>query len=85
MHDDFWKRFPPIPGFSCLKMKEEIQAKIYEEIKDMSPEEQIAYFNRAGARFRRRGRIEAHDAEPLLVREESVPYSTKRASTRGKC
>ena len=28
----------------CLKMKEEIQAKIYEEIKDMTPEERLAYF-----------------------------------------
>jgi hypothetical protein len=27
-------------------MKEEIQAKIYEEIKDMSASEEIAYFNK---------------------------------------
>jgi hypothetical protein len=32
--------------FDCLKMKEEIQAKIYEEIKDMSSSERLAYFNR---------------------------------------
>ena len=32
--------------FDCLKMKEEIQAKIYEEIKDMSSAERMAYFNR---------------------------------------
>jgi len=31
--------------FDCLKMKEEIQAKIYEEIKDMSSDEVLAYFN----------------------------------------
>ena len=30
--------------FDCLKMKEEIQAKIYEEIKDMSSSERLAYF-----------------------------------------
>ena len=30
--------------FDCLKMKEEIQAKIYEEIKDMSSAERFAYF-----------------------------------------
>jgi hypothetical protein len=30
--------------FDCLKMKEEIQAKIYEEIKDMSSSEILAYF-----------------------------------------
>jgi len=77
MDENFWKRFPPIPGFDCVKMKHEIQAKIYEEIKDMSPEEQIAHFNRAGARFRRRGRIAARDAEPLLVKEESAPYGAK--------
>ena len=74
MDENFWKRFPPIPGFDCVKMKHEIQAKIYEEIKDMSPEEQIAYFNRAGARFRRRGRIAARDTEPLRVKEESASY-----------
>ena len=32
--------------FDCLKMKEEIQAKIYNEIKDMTPDEKLNYFNR---------------------------------------
>ena len=32
--------------FDCLKMKEEIQAKIYEEIKDMTAAEELAYFNK---------------------------------------
>ena len=32
--------------FDCLKMKEEIQAKIYEEIKDMSASEELAYFRK---------------------------------------
>jgi len=31
--------------FDCIKMKEEIQAKIYNEIKDMSPPEILNYFN----------------------------------------
>ena len=31
--------------FCCLKMKEEIQAKIYAEIKDMTVEERLEYFN----------------------------------------
>ena len=31
--------------FDCLKMKAEIQAKIYNEIKDMNAEERIAYFH----------------------------------------
>jgi hypothetical protein len=30
--------------FDCLKMKEEIQAKIYEEIKDLPSSEIVAYF-----------------------------------------
>jgi len=34
----------PEKEFCCLKMKEVIQAKIYEEIKDMTPEERLAYF-----------------------------------------
>jgi len=32
--------------FDCLKMKEEIQAKIYNEIKDMSSSEILDYFNK---------------------------------------
>ena len=34
-----------IKEFDCLKMKSEIQAKIYEEIKDLTSEERIKYFN----------------------------------------
>jgi len=30
--------------FDCLEMKREIQAKIYEEIKNMTAEERILYF-----------------------------------------
>ena len=77
MNEEFWKRFPPIPGFDCVKMKNDIQAKIYEEIKDMSSEELVAYFNRAGAEFRRRGRIAARDIKPLVVKEESASYGAK--------
>ena len=32
--------------FDCLKMKAEIQAKIYEEIKDMSAVEELNYFRK---------------------------------------
>ena len=32
--------------FDCLKMKAEIQAKIYEETKDMSTSEVLAYFQK---------------------------------------
>jgi len=34
-------------NFSCLEMKAQIQAKIYAEIKDMTAEERVAYFNAA--------------------------------------
>lgn len=83
MNENFWKRFPPIPGFDCVKMKHEIQAKIYEEIKDMSPEEQIAYFNRAGARFRRRHRQATPNDTSLLAKEEPAPYGKKRPRGKG--
>ena len=33
--------------FDCLKMKEEIQAKIYEETKDMTFSELDVYFNKS--------------------------------------
>lgn len=34
-------------AFDCVRMKREAQARIYEEIKDLTPEEEIAYFRRA--------------------------------------
>jgi hypothetical protein len=33
--------------FDCLKMKDEIQAKVYEETKDMTFPELDAYFNKS--------------------------------------
>ena len=36
----------PEKEFCCLKMKEVIQAQIYEEIKDMTDEEVLAYYKR---------------------------------------
>ena len=41
-----------IPGFSAIKMKQEIQEQIYEEIKDLTPEEQVAYFNMGTEAYR---------------------------------
>jgi hypothetical protein len=35
-----WNKYPPIPGFDSMKWKREAQAKIYEETKDMTWEEQ---------------------------------------------
>ena len=36
----------PKKEFCCLKMKEVIQAQIYEEIKNMTAEERLAYFKK---------------------------------------
>ena len=34
-------------AFDCIEMKRRAQARIYERIKDMTPEEEIDYFDRA--------------------------------------
>lgn len=54
----------PIPGFSVLKMKQEIQEKIYNETKDLTSEEALEYFRKGSERFdekmkRRREELEA--------------------------
>ncbi|MFH1050014.1 MAG: hypothetical protein V1779_03675 [bacterium] len=36
-----------LDNFDCLKFKYEIQEKIYNEIKNLSPKDEIAYFNNA--------------------------------------
>ena len=81
MSSDFWKKFPVIPGFDCLKMKHDIQAKIHEDTKHMTQEQRLDYYRTGAKKLRRRGRIEASHAEPLRVEEESAPYGAKR---RGK-
>ena len=35
----------PEKDFCCLKMKEVLQAIVYEKTKDMTPEERVAYIN----------------------------------------
>ena len=44
MNEDFWKQFPPIPGFDCVAMKHRAQERIYEETKGMTNRELIEYF-----------------------------------------
>ncbi len=34
-------------GFDCVEFKRQAQARIYERIKDLSPEEEIEYFRKA--------------------------------------
>ena len=46
----------PIPGFSCVKMKRDIQAKIYEETKDMTPEQRRERTRQVSERFREEGK-----------------------------
>jgi hypothetical protein len=46
-----WDKFPPIPGFDSVRMKREIQARIYEETKHMTPEEQREHTRQASERF----------------------------------
>jgi hypothetical protein len=43
------KRRRPAKGFDCIAFKSKAQAEIYEEIKGLSPEEEIAYFRRRAA------------------------------------
>ena len=62
MNSDFWKRFPTLSGFDCLKMKQDIQAKIHEETKHMTQEQRLEYYRSGAKKLRRRGRLTAqHD------------------------
>ncbi len=40
-----------IPGFSCVKMKEEIQEQIYRETEGMTDEEVQEFFRQGAERF----------------------------------
>jgi len=55
--------------FDCLAFKWDVQSRIYEEIKDLSPEEQIAYFRRRAAWFTSR-REPAAATRPQTARAE---------------
>jgi len=47
-----WDTFPPMPGFDSVRMKREIQAAIYEETKNMTPEEQRERLRKNSEEFR---------------------------------
>ena len=34
----------PVKGFDCIRMQDEAALAIYEEIKDMTPDEKLAYW-----------------------------------------
>jgi len=46
-----WSKYPPVPGFDSIRMKREIQAKIYEETKHMTREEVREYFRKGSEEF----------------------------------
>lgn len=39
--------------FDCVEMKREAQTRIYEETKDMTPDQEIAYWREKSEAFRR--------------------------------
>lgn len=50
--------------FDCVKMKHEIQAKIFEETKDMTPDQLREYFKHGAEEFRQQ--IAARTDKPSL-------------------
>ena len=72
------KKIQPIPGFDCVKMKHDIQARIYEDTKDMSRAERAAYSQRRVAAFRAGIPWEAvRESEALVLREDPPAYGAK--------
>lgn len=70
MNSDFWKQFEGMPSIDCVQMKHDIQAKIYEEIKDMTWEERLAYYQRGSEAFHREMAREQPVTSSLVLREE---------------
>jgi hypothetical protein len=70
MHEEFWAKFPPIPGFDCVKMKHEIQERLYEETRGMTPKEVLAYFERRSLEHR----SSSPESGVMVVKEEATPY-----------
>jgi len=57
-------------NFSCIEMKRQIQAKIYEETKNMTIEELLAYYNIPPEKDPYRGR---KTTQPLSASTRRVP------------
>lgn len=68
--NNYWKQFEGAPQIECLKMKRDIQTKIYEEIKGLTMDEQIDYFRRGSEEFRRQMAQCTGLADSLVLREE---------------
>jgi hypothetical protein len=58
-------KIKPIPGFDCVAMKREIQAKIYEETKGMSREEEREYIRKGAERFDEKQRLRREERAKL--------------------
>lgn len=70
MNDEFWRQFPPIPGFNCMAMKRRAQERVWERIQGMTDRELIAYFAEKARRFNATGKIPCAEEESLLLREK---------------
>lgn len=71
------KKIQPIPGFDCVKMKHDIQAKIYEETKDMTWESRRAYFESESDALRLREATQVMESDSFVLREEPPRYDSK--------
>jgi len=71
------KKIQPIPGFDCVKMKHDIQAKIYAETKDMTWEERRAYFQSGSDAPRQPRTTQAMQPKSFVLREEPPAHGTK--------
>ena len=58
-------------GFDCLKMKSDIQAKVYAEVKDMNANERIAYYKEGSELFWKHAR--ANLSEKSLAKDWDTP------------
>ena len=75
----YFKSFPPrkcysmkkIKKFDCVEMKNKIQAKIYEEIKGMTPQEEIEY---------RRKKLESGSMADIYRRLRAKPKPGKKTA-----
>ena len=64
--------------FDCVEMKRKAQEKIYEETKNLSREEELEYFHKAGERFRKE--IEALREKKNKTQQKNV--SKAKSATR---
>jgi uncharacterized protein YpuA (DUF1002 family) len=66
--------------FDAVAFKHKVQLEIYEETKDLSSEELVEYFNKAGERFRREIEAMREKKEKAQQKKVSGAKSGKRKS-----